>query len=206
MPFVPAVNTMLMFTEYIGPASNLVGNTYWIRDDTGQPTVARMQAANTLFVNFHAATLRLQQGIPYALTTIRTRDMTVQSGAIADLDIAPPVPGTFSGDVLPANATFSVSLRTGFAGRSRRGRIYHVGLAEGQVTADFLITANVTAIVNAYTTWLTTLAAQQYSWVIASRISGGVPRATALITPITAIFAVDARVDTQRRRLPGEGT
>jgi len=197
---------MLMFTEYIGPAGNLVGNSYWIRDDVGQPTSARMQAANSLFVTFHNNTLRLQQNLAYGLTAIRTRDMTVQSGQLAELDISPSVFGTFSGDALPANVSFAVSLRTGFAGRSRRGRVYHVGLAEGQVTQDFVIAANVTAIVAAYATWLTTLAAQQFTWVIASRISAGVPRATALITPVTAIFAVDARVDTQRRRLPGEGT
>lgn len=106
---------------------------------------------------------------------------------------------------MPGNATFCLSLRTAFVGRTRRGRMYTIGMDESQQSAG--------VVSSTYrNNWITLLeqlkaaaGAANWIWVVASFWSGGVERATGLVTPVESVIAVDDFVDSQRRRLQGRG-
>lgn len=101
------------------------------------------------------------------------------------------------------NVALVVSLRTGFIGRSYRGRIYLPGLAKDAVVGSLLTPqaqADITTHIGALATQLTNA---NFTWVVASYQFNGVPRLVAAGTPILTRI-VSNRVDTQRRRLPKE--
>jgi hypothetical protein len=82
---------------------------------------------------------------------------------------------------------------------------------EQTVGANTFSDATVDAFITAYEQLLTVGSIISAEWVIVSRFSGvdadkkPIPRAAAVITPITAVTVVDNIVDSQRRRLPGRG-
>lgn len=137
----------------------------------------------------------------YVATEVFVRDLTIQNGNIAtDTTIAGSVGGRV-GNGLPGNIAFCVSLRTGVAGRSFRGRMYLVGLDEADVTQNVLSGAVATSLVAGVDNLRGVLASINYFLCIASRFSNGVQRTVGVFTPVTNVLAVDNRVDTQRRRL-----
>jgi len=92
------------------------------------------------------------------------------------------------------------------AGRAYRGRIYHIGLAEGDVTGDFITNARGNAIRDAYAALRSQVIANgTWQMVVISRQLNSVPRVVGVGTPVTQLVLTDYRVDTQRRRLIGEG-
>lgn len=114
--------------------------------------------------------------------------------------------GTNAGVALPNNVTFCVSLRTGFAGRSARGRLYWPALIETLVTGNTLDTGYVADIVEAVDGLRSNIALLSYAWVIVSYINGGAPRVGGPVYfLVDTVLAVDAVVDSMRRRLPGRG-
>ena len=105
---------------------------------------------------------------------------------------------------MPNATTIAVKKNTGRAGRSYRGRVYHVGLTEIQVQ-DNRITPTATAAINtAYSTLITRYTAINCEWVVASTQNNNVPRVVGVATPIVGV-SVDPVIDSQRRRLPGRG-
>lgn len=136
------------------------------------------------------------------------REVYVESYA-GEFSVAVTQPGEGGGangtNSMPGNATFCLSLRTAFVGRTRRGRMYTIGMDEAH-QAGGVVTSTYR------NNWLTlaeqlrlAAAAANWEWVVASFWSGGVERPTALVTPVQAIIAVDDFVDSQRRRLQGRG-
>jgi len=110
--------------------------------------------------------------------------------------------GAITGTAPANNVTFAMSLRTGFTGRSYRGRLYHVGLAEEDITNSYLDNTVIASMVEAYEAIGTAALAVDWTWGVYSRYSNGSPRATGQFTPIQSVIHVDNIVDTQRRRLP----
>jgi len=109
-----------------------------------------------------------------------------------------PAPGTSAGNSLPLQCAAVVSLRTGFAGRQARGRLYLPVSANTLVTHQ-LTSATITNIANAWETFLeavSTLAAVG-SVSVVSQVGSGTVR------PVTQLI-VDSRLDIQRRRANGE--
>jgi len=116
-----------------------------------------------------------------------------------------PIAGTAAGAALPSNVAACISFRTGGRGRSSRGRNYVAGLIEADVTMNTVDPTTAAALVTAYSELLGAPAITDGVWSVVSRVSGGVPRETALVQPITAAIMTDRTVDSQRRRLPGRG-
>lgn len=114
-------------------------------------------------------------------------------------------PGTAGALAMPGGSTFVVSLRTQFTGRSRRGRTYTIGMEETQQNGGVVTDAYRNAWLAAFNGLRAATLTIQWELVIASLVSGGVPRSTALVTPVNACIAVDNFVDSQRRRLRGRG-
>jgi len=207
MVFVPAVNTVNAFMEFGMPNNVLAGNSLWIRDQLGQPTAARLELLCELLKNWWNTQMKTAVSNEIALVRINARDMTVQNGVVLDYTVGLPIAATGNSPSMPANVTIAITLRTGFAGRTRRGRLYHIGLTEAQVVGNYISVAAQQFIQNAYRLLRSQyLMPNSFEWVVCSRFNNGQPRQQALLTPITEIFMIDRRVDSQRRRLPGVGT
>lgn len=115
--------------------------------------------------------------------------------------------GTQVGDALPNNVSIAMALRTGFTGRSARGRVKLTGLtANDLASTNTLDPTRAVNFTSAWETLQTNLGGDGYVWSVASFYSDGAPRAIASALAITDILFVDLTLDSQRRRLPGRGT
>lgn len=117
-----------------------------------------------------------------------------------------PTTGIFSGvytDPNPNNVTFALKRSSGFSGRSARGRIFWMGIAEGHTTGTNVMDVGAAGDMVA---WLEALdaavAAEGVTPVIVSRYNAGSPRVTGVTYPIADWSYSDLRVDTIRGRLP----
>lgn len=198
MAFVPAPGVCqvdLIQSQGGAPIVNSIyirKTTAWTETDQG----LLRAAIQTWWVNTHRANLSND----IALTAIRTRDLSVQDGVTVTQQLATPSPGTRPVDAAPNNVALVTSLRTGLAGRSRRGRLYLAGIGEDEVGQVIIDPARTAAIGSSMTALATTISAQGWDWVVISRFLNGVARVTALVTQILTIIT-NSGLDSQRRRL-----
>lgn len=204
MAFVPVPATAEFVMSYTGPNSNIMKNVINIREATLLDwTPALLQGVIDLLQAWHSSTADTWQSNQVVLTNILGRDLATQDSFVVEETMSQA--GAVASPVLPAQVTFCVKGLTGLAGRSFRSRLYWIGLSEGSVTGDYLLTATANGIVAAMNTLRTQLGTQGMRPVVVSRVSNGLPRVTGLATDITNYTKTDDRVDTQRRRLAGEG-
>jgi len=131
-------------------------------------------------------------------------DLSSDSGASFEKTIADPIPGGVATVGLPTSVTVAVSWKTAKRGRSYRGRTFHVGIPAAMTLDSALTTTAQGLLVTAYTYLLATFVANGQTMCVLSRRHNGELRAQGIGTPITTL-AVDANLDSQRRRLPGRG-
>jgi len=117
---------------------------------------------------------------------------------------APGSVGQLTSPSMPSGTTVAVSWRTGFSGRSFRGRTYHVGLVEGQIVGNEIDGATHSLLVGNYVQLVTDLAVVDTPLVVASRYTNNAPRVTGIATVILSVI-LDTFIDSQRRRLAGRG-
>lgn len=142
-----------------------------------------------------------------ALREVFVRDQSQLNGFAAVASPTGALPGTLISPSLPNNVTICASIRTLFTGRSARGRWYWQGLTEDQVTDNTVSSGRLTDIDSALTNLASVIANLSHFWVIASYVSGGVPRPGGPVYfVVDQVVFVDSIVDSQRRRLPGRGT
>jgi hypothetical protein len=140
-----------------------------------------------------------------SLVRILGRDLTVEDGQAIEFTAGLPLVGGGAGP-LPNNVTVVVKWSTGFAGRSFRGRTYHVGLPGNQLdtNTNSITAAHGIALDTAYELLIDAMQSSGWSLVVASFFHDGAPRAAAVLTPIEAAF-INLDIDSQRRRLKGRG-
>jgi len=102
----------------------------------------------------------------------------------------------------PQQVTFCLKFGTGLAGRSFRGRTYHVGLTEGGVLSGVVDTTVAENILSFWGTMADAIEGSVSSaeHVVISRYANGAPRTEALVTPVTGISYTTRSTATQRRR------
>ena len=206
MAFQSVANTVSCFMEYGMPTSDVAGNVINVIDDLAGVTAPRVQELADLLVTFsQTATARAARSNEVLFQRVTARDLTVEFGQVVDQIVNPAVTGTVASTAVPAHTTLSVKFGTGLAGRSARGRAYHVGLAEAQVSQDYVTGAAATAILAFWTLLRTTLIAADFQLAVVQRTSDGVKLPVGIARPVTVVTLVDTRVDTQRRRLAGSG-
>lgn len=206
MAFQPVPDTIQVFTEFRMPSGALVGNVYHVVDLQAGITGVRVGACLDIFrTQLSSSNFTGIRSNETTFVRLNGRDLTVEFGTVDDRTINPPVAGTVSSPAMPAQVTIALSLRTGLAGRSARGRLYHCGLAEVMVGNDFVAAGYQNGLLTAYQTLRSMLLASDFQWAVVQRVSNGVRLPEGVTRGITSIIAVDWRVDTQRRRLVGEG-
>jgi len=203
MAFIPAVNTARVIMSFTQGGQN-VANQFYCEFPT-QPDKSDMAALAEVIQTWWEDFIADLQSVQVNLVKIEVTDMTVENSEQAIFVEDLPQSGNDSGQPLPNNVTVSVKLDTGFTGRSKRGRQYFIGLVTTQlVDSNHLLTGMVTALQTAYSALIDAISDAGWTLVIASFVSGGVPRTTALLTPVLTA-SVNPTLDSQRRRLPERG-
>jgi hypothetical protein len=206
MPFIAVPETAQVTMVYTGPNQNRMVNVYhFIRPTLGWDPDALGDLAEAMLA-WESNTAKNQRSNQVICIGAEARDLSVQDSFVVAVAAIPPIEGTRSSPVLPANVTLAVSLRTPFAGRSFRGRTYWVGLSEGSVQGDFVIPAVAQGVLAAIQQLIETVPQPLNAQLaVVSRYHNGAPRGVGIATPVTSAVLVDSRVDTQRRRLVGVG-
>lgn len=207
MVFVPALHCVEIVANYRNTVNlNVAKNVYHARKrvgGVGATDVERM--ATVIMPAWENAQARNDRSNQISCTGFTVRDIGTADSWVYDNVLAVPFVGATASPVMPMNVTLAFKLSTGLAGRTHRGRTYWIGLAEAQVSGDFVAGATATAITNKLLNLRTALDAEGWDLVIVSKFLNGAVREEAEVTNVTAIGAVDTRVDTQRRRLIGIG-
>ena len=200
MAFIPATNTLRLAINYISAngetATNVIHVRYTLGAITGAAVTALFNALDTWFNTSWA---------PNASTSWQTDlysavDLTAVDGPVYTRVNA--ISGDNTLGPLPAQNTVAISFRTGLSGRSRRGRLYHVGLSKDQVTASTLASGVAAALITAYSELVDAFIDIDWELVIASFVSNGAPRAAALLTPVNQVILSDPIVDSMDTRKP----
>jgi hypothetical protein len=171
-------------------------------------TLADLQAVRTIVNAWDAASWAPLRSSPVTLNRIRTKALDTASSPMEDFALATPRSGGVGSNPLPGNATYCIKLATDQAGRSQRGRLYVVGVAESALSSNR----------NQVTTGISGLWVASLNLLMANLLAGGSKiivlsymhdlawRTTAAYTVATGFVAVDFNVDSQRRRLTGRGS
>lgn len=177
-------------------------NIFHVDNQAGDEwTSAQLTTLVGEFGTWWGASLAPLQSSTVVLAEIKARDLTSQTGN--------EVTGAFGGAgsigtaTLPNNCTIAVKWSTGLAGRSARGRTFHIGLVEAQVSGNSILATPEASLRTAYQALITAIdGAAVGKLAVLSRQFNGVKRAEGVgIQILTATFT-DGFLDSQRRRLP----
>jgi hypothetical protein len=207
-PFIPAPNTALVEMVYTY-SGQTIENTFHVQKSTPFTAGDLSVLANT-FDSWDStgalkwSTLRAQNCV---LQQIKTKALDTISSPVFIFVLPVARPGLTAGNPLPGNLTFCLTLQTGLAGRSQRGRIYFPGLSPGQIngagsqnTMVASVANNMVLLLNNLISAIAALSAS-HKLVVTSFRSGNAWRAVAQNTVITNAAYANLVVDTQRRRL-----
>lgn len=199
MAFIPIVDTWAVTLRFTATGLRPKTMNFHVFDNNGvmTPTAANLLAA--AIESWGEATYDATYGSGLNLSNIQVRDMSLENGTV--VDFSTDIPGTIVDNGLPGNVAFCVSLRTGKAGKSYRGRMYHPWLGESDVTGNSLSSTRADAIIAAWETLDAALAASDWDVVVVSKYTNGAPRASGIKTRVSAYMYTDLNVDTQRRRV-----
>lgn len=111
-------------------------------------------------------------------------------------------PGSDANNPLPALAAVCISFRTGFTGRSARGRNYITGFGVDNLATNEnrIVSSTITALQNAYGLLNSYVTAANWAHVVISRYTLGSARPSGVYLPVTTYLVTDDLWDTQRRR------
>lgn len=203
MPFVPVPNTAQINIVYALDGQEIENVVYYTKTTT--PILEDLAALTDEVRAYIVSSLLPALSSAIQLVRVVGVLLDVVDGFTVTNTTGLPASGGDSGDVLPNNVALCISVRTANRGRSFRGRNYIPGIAKTHTADSEFTTSAVTGLVGIWE-GLTALAGDAgWTRTVVSRFSGHAPRTTGIATPVTAVFAVDNVVDSQRRRLPGRG-
>jgi hypothetical protein len=199
---VPGVAEIRMQFSYSGEQAE---NVYHVSLD-GEWNLTNLNVMADAFLDWWTDNLRT--GVPTTLTLQRilARDLTTATSPAIEYTAGMPTSGTDVSPQLPNNVSVAVKWTTGQAGRSYRGRTYHLGMTEAQVANNAISGANQTFLLSAYNALINDVEAAITGahLVVVSKYTNNAPRTEGIFTEILAV-SIDPTVDSQRRRLPGRG-
>lgn len=147
--------------------------------------------------------------LPAVITLRETvaTDLSASSGLQHTITPEGLVDGGLADAPMPNESTFAITLRSGFTGRSSRGRAFVLGLARGDVNGNYISATRANAFVSAFNSLISTLASHSYPLTVVSYYANGAlrPGGPVYSTVVSAGYA-DLTIDSQKRRKPGVGT
>lgn len=206
MPFIPVPQTAEAVMTYQGPNGQRVVNVFNLTRNTGDWDYGTLLDLGNAMVAWESASCRAGRSSQISFVGVTVRDLSVVDSLVLSVVPGTPIAGQQTGATMPMNVTWAAKLLTGRAGRSYRGRSYWIGLAENEVAGDFILQTRATAIVAALNALRSTTAPSvNAALTVVSRWNNGAARTVGVATAVTQVGYTDLRVDTQRRRLVGEG-
>lgn len=204
MAFQPVPNGAQVEMVY-NWGDQVVENVYHLRADSEWSEGMLEDAVNT-FYEWFTETLNDTMNTTVTLLRIVAKGLDAAASPEVTFACTADCDGTSTQQTTPNNVTAVVSLKTGFTGRSFRGRKYHIGLDEASYSGNILTDPYRLALKLAYDDIIDRLQEldEGIRLCILSRVSGGIERASGVLTVVTSC-AVDAFVDSARRRLAGRG-
>lgn len=203
MEFIPTPKTIQVELMYLWDSQTVQTVLHYDAADAIAPTEYPNIGAQ--IVSLWNANLKGCITTGVSLTQVKITDMASEFGPSLSYGTGLPIAATLTGPSLPNNCALCVTKRTILRGRSYRGRIYHPGLGEPDVTANTVSAARVNTILAAYEALrVVTANSIVYYMCVVSKVGDGVPRAEGIPTRVQS-FTTDGLVDSQRRRLPGRG-
>lgn len=199
MAFIPVMNVLKCVVRMSYPG-RVYTNTLWFQKSGGWSAAGGILMCNTVREWWVDAILPLQSNA-VSLLDVLGYDMSDSAGFVVSSGTAGPTAGGYVGAVLPGNVTLAISLRTDNRGKSGRGRLYHIGLPEGQVTNNTVDAGHVSDLDQGYVDFWTAVESESGAdWGVVSFQKDGVVRNPGVFQPITQIL-VNNHVDSQSRRV-----
>lgn len=204
MAFIPCPNIAEFRMQFLWDLQQCE-NVFHVFKSDGWTDSMLNQIAGTM-ANWWNDYAKLETSNTVSLERVMTRDLTSQFGIGTEYTSGLPNNGARTSACLPNNVSVAVKWGTGLAGRSYRGRTFHLGLCDDQVTANRLLTATQQDIATAYDALRLALdnAILAVEFGVLSRYTNNQPRPQGILTPITGV-SVDPVTDSQRRRSPNRG-
>lgn len=207
-PFVPVPNTLQLDAVYVLNGERCE-NVFHVQGAGITDLSALANKIMDQYTSWETVTAIPLRSNAAQLLKLVVRDMGTQNGQVWERTSSTGI-GT-GGTPLPNNATVAIKWTTGFAGRSNRGRTFHIGLAREAVSGSFLLTTSVTALIAGYQALLAKLTDSTVftgfttvsNLVVVSKYTKARPAGPAVTKNITGVAIVDGYIDSQRRRLPG---
>jgi hypothetical protein len=213
-PFIPAPNTALIEMVYSW-GTQIVENTFHVQGSapfTSSDLQALTQNVFDLWDSTGGSSWHNQRSTLCMLNQIKGRALDTASSPVYIYTLVAPRGGIIGpGTSLPGNVTFCVTLQTGLAGRSFRGRIYAPGISSAVLQSapnyDLISAAQANAYVASINALIAQIPAFNSAWhlVVTSYYHAGAWRATAVNTRVINAAYADLALDSQRRRLVGRG-
>lgn len=204
MPQLPPANNVLRVVPHFTYNGEHCANVlHYIA--SGERTPASLTAIGQKYLDVWRNNFRGNVPGDVTLNRVEVSDLSANGVASVDVGGSASDVGMLGQPAMPNNVTCVASLRTALRGRSYRGRVYHIGIGEGDVTGNMVLAtrrANLEAGYAALRVLESTNPPITATLCVLSYFSGGTLRGTPLATPVTTV-SMDGTVDTQRRRLPG---
>lgn len=199
MAFVAVPNVIKTVVRY-NFNDRIYTNTLWWHKSGGS-TVAQAELLVDAVRAAYSTYVLPNQSSDVGLLNVLGYDMSAIDGFVVSSGAAGPNVGGVISPGFPGNVTVAISLRTANRGKSGRGRLYHIGLADNQVTYNTLNSGVAGGLTDAYLDMKNDVETTvPYLWGVVSFQRDGValdPGNWQQITNIT----VDPQVDSQSRRI-----
>lgn len=178
-------------------------NVFWLNSNLHETSETLEHELAGTFVNWWKTEIAPLISSTVQLYEVTVKELRPDGVAVLHTD-GLPANGAKSETALPNNVSLAVHWGTGLVGRSRHGRTFHLGITSDFVNGNFVTNAN--DIQAAYDALRTTLdnITLNVEFSVVSFVLQNAWRRDPLITPISGV-AVEATIDSQRRRLPGRG-
>jgi len=151
-----------------------------------------------IFADFWSEFYGTLTTVNWKLDYIEARDISVEEGTSTILTVGEDATG--AGSASADNVSMCITWRTGFAGKSARGRSYLLPPPTSAVLENTITNTHVVNAVAAFNNLKTTLSTTNNDLLVASYQHNGAPRPVALTRVIT-VAGSTGRVTSQRGRL-----
>jgi hypothetical protein len=216
--FVPVTNGAQISLQYAQGDNSFAENVFWVHRTTAWNSADLIAMAGAFATWWGTGdgthSFKNLQNANMALAGVGYRDNTTQNGLSGVYQTGLPIQAVGSGAAAPLGTSFSITARTGLAGRSYRGRVFMVGLGANDFSNEPLNAISGTyagQCVSALNALITAVPAADANstLVVCSRFhqTGGPgsksdPRAAGVTTPIATYGFHNLFMDFQRRRAP----
>jgi len=211
--FVPVANVAEVVIKGL-LAGQQINNIVHLKNSAGWDAGTLFSAVGDLIIAWRD-NIRPLLSSDFLFTGAHAKDLTTSMGIEVDVPWIGAAGGAIGNAAADGNVALCIGHKTGFAGRSARGRTFIAGLPENSTTDDAITDAFKASWQTAMDNIVAAMATRGTPWGVVSKYSGytqtppkykkvPTPRVAGIFNGITTnVF--DKVVDSQRRRLPGRG-